>query len=326
MSEDDSVEEEMQQTHQDDIGESFSKMSVMDDQGSVHPVNTPPPAASYWRSPARSTRSAMGSVTYSATNKNSTPFMPGMPSPGATPFMPGMPSPGAGGSPHYLQQQSPLPPRSHVAHAAPGLYGGDGTRASPFVCVVNLLDPWMYHGFEIFRVQKVVNQKMRDCIHVRIQSDDANAQFKCTVPASGGGRVLDCEFPSIPHRHTFHHFEEWSAEFDCEATKQVIAAMLLKNADRRTHYMLIFPEDINFDNQVISNDEEIVDTKPVLLGHMADDSSDDEICGLSLSLSWEIALRGGNRVERQSDNVAGLLKSQLAKKKKRNKSATRNRP
>jgi hypothetical protein len=268
------------------------------DDGHQHPTSVRTPSASTWKSPARSTRSAVKTPQ----RQEVVQLLPHMMSP-------------------PVATDASLSNRQFVE----AIFRGNGTCETPYVFIVDFMDPFNNGGFEIFYVHnKRINDHLHDVVHIRKPADKEPERFKCSIPSVEDTdprllkRVVLCQVPKVPYDHREHH-SLWCGEFGCDKTTEVITAQRLRFKGHQTHYKFIFPENIKLDNHVISNNPHTVARKALLTGEDYDDNGDDIPVGMSLSVSFEIATESSIRMEDSNEDGRDGLKDQWKKRKARNK-------
>jgi hypothetical protein len=229
----------------------------------------------------------------------------------------GSPTPQAFVPQHVFGATSKLTPgKSPGLFAAPLSWSAfqDGTKANPYVVMVNLARPEANREFDIQYVEKMkAGHYERNGFHIRMTvSCPDYDQWEAYIPKDG-------VFPMEYHRRlimvrgpsrTFFECDsamyhtKGTAVIDCPATKNahLSTEIAIERDDLRqwSYYLLVFDAGVHLDNQIFSDDEHLLPrVENGLNCKAADNVFNKDIRGMTIF--WRIAVTGGRKVSRAAN-------------------------
>jgi hypothetical protein len=180
---------------------------------------------------------------------------------------------------------------------------GDGTRAHPYIVVVDLAHPERNREFGIERVSNIShNSYTRNAFHIRLPVAVPDYdQWEASIPTHYSdlkNRVVEVKGPS--RSFWMRDTEKYHKKMKCSATKQTHAATELEiDGDefrQVAYWLLVFPDHVTLDNQIFSEDS--INVEPGYSA-MSVEANETEINKklFGMAVYWRIAEIGGRRVE-----------------------------
>ena len=202
----------------------------------------------------------------------------------------------------------------------------DGTADFPYIIMVDPNNAERNFGFEVSYVQKIEFQNFtRDIFHIRkVIGVDQDGAWAATIPTKKypdlANRAVLIRGPSQDYWHKSS--ERYHMDSFCDRTKLVhesLETMISTNIDRQySHWLLVFPEETQLENHIISGDSVHVTKGTVdLVGsfEICDDKGKTQVIeNYGMDVHWRIAVQGGEMI--RSPDASNKKTKRFANRKK----------